>query len=512
MKGGVIEDLLETVYVPQTVQHMLSGYARAWKGRMLASSAVIKLMIEHRSGCLTGVSLRRLQDLHQLLIQGSCHPEVVLNTQTAVQLTQILQDLTHDLASESRTGKLWVNYVMHVQIMRLFIYAERTGDWDLHLYCVAQMIPVFHASAHLAYARSSRRYLDTMRNLPNIMRPDQYEHFTKNGYFTIRKSHRFWSGNFSDQTIEQVLMRQLKVSGGLAHGRGITASRQAKFVHVMPRCVPICNKQEEFCSTHSTTSEQHYDLRAATSNRDAEHFTAMYEWLRDHSPFVYAQIDGLVNISTGIVANSSANSDEASEIGKSIADKLTGQIYGEVKLKRSERAISMSAANNEVHVLGKEVDVNSSLLFMRVTCIIEEHKEMAGHLCYEFARRPPALFDSGLMRKTAKSVLGKLLKGVTDPETEPPRNAHYFVDGGCLLQTVVWPKTGDYGGVCDEYIAYIRRHFGYKVTCLFDGYKDPNSTKRIEQERIKNERQYCPKYCVQQHKKAIKAYTEGVLE
>ena len=31
----------------------------------------------------------------------------------------------------------------------------------------------------------------------------------------------------------------LKTLGGLAHGQGITDSTQTKWVHVMPRCIPI---------------------------------------------------------------------------------------------------------------------------------------------------------------------------------------------------------------------------------------------------------------------------------
>lgn len=152
-----------------------------------------------------------------------------------MQLMHILEDLAADFSSQSRTGKLWVNYLNQIQILRLFIYAERTGDWDLHLYCIAKMIPIFHASGHLAYARSARRYLDSMKKLPEIMRQDQFQKFTGRGYFTIRRSHRFWSGNFTDQTIEQVLMGQLKAPGGLAHGRGHRACTQAKFVHVIPQ-------------------------------------------------------------------------------------------------------------------------------------------------------------------------------------------------------------------------------------------------------------------------------------
>ena len=60
---------------------------------------------------------------------------------------------------------LWVKYLIHTQVMRLFIYAERTGDFDLHLYCVEKMTLICQAAAHIPYAKSTRSNLDTMRAL-----------------------------------------------------------------------------------------------------------------------------------------------------------------------------------------------------------------------------------------------------------------------------------------------------------------------------------------------------------
>ena len=52
-------------------------------------------------------------------------------------------------------------------LLLLFI---RTGNWDLHLYAVYEMIPILHAATHLAInAKSARLYLDTMTKLPEIM-------------------------------------------------------------------------------------------------------------------------------------------------------------------------------------------------------------------------------------------------------------------------------------------------------------------------------------------------------
>lgn len=161
----------------------------------------------------------------------------------------------------------------------------------------------------------------------------------------IRRSHRFWSGIFTDQTNEQVLMRNLKAPGGLAHGRGVTESMQAKFVHAIPRCIPICNALEDFCGVHSVSSDQHRDLRAATKAKDGEHCSDFYGWLSQHSPFQYPDVDGLVDLSTGIVADKSANAHKAYEMGLKVAESITGMTFSDVKLKSVDGVISIKAAS-----------------------------------------------------------------------------------------------------------------------------------------------------------------------
>ena len=102
-------------------------------------------------------------------------------------------------------------------------------------------------------------------------------------------------------------MRQLKAPGGLTHGRGLTPSTQAKFIHAIPRCISVYNVLEEFCNVHSKTTDQHTDLRSSTSSQDKSNFMLMYDWLNEHSPFGYPTTDGLVNIAKGIVAERIAN-------------------------------------------------------------------------------------------------------------------------------------------------------------------------------------------------------------
>lgn len=379
-----------------------------------------------------------------------------------------------------------------VRILLLFIRAERVGDWALHLFCIAKMIPVLHSGGHTAYAKSTRLYLDQMKELPKIMAKDQYEKYTACGYWTIRRSHRFWSGGFTDQTIEQVLMRMLKVRGGLAHGRGITTSTQAKFVHALPQTVPVCDSLESFCGLHSQTSDQHSDLRATTTTRDSRHFLTFCNYFTSHSPFAYGgdYRDCLVSISTGAVAPKCCNADSAVELGIQAAASLTGQNYSDVKLKRNDRIISIGAATNTATVRGQDVEVDPTLLFMRVTCVIQKPSDMEDYLKHEFSKQPPALFEKGVMRKNNKSALAKILKEPVVPVSgNSIENSYYVVDGGHLLQSVKWPDKCTYDDVCDNYVKHVLRNYGKDCTICFDGYTDLSmSTKVGEQNRrsVKN--------------------------
>ena len=87
------------------------------------------------------------------------------------------------------------------------------------------MIPYLHAAGHLNYARSGQVYLQDMLNLANSMAPDEKNRFTSRGFFTVRRSDKYWCDIWTDMTIEQVLMRSLKTTVGLTRGRGISFVR-----------------------------------------------------------------------------------------------------------------------------------------------------------------------------------------------------------------------------------------------------------------------------------------------
>ena len=122
------------------------------------------------------------------------------------------------------------------------------------------------------------------------------EVFTKylsEGYWIVRRTNRFWSGNFTDQTVEQVLMITIKSRGGLSHGRGVTLSTQSKVVNTITHIIPISVSLEVFSGINNT--RQYKNTR--------------------------------VCISTGTVAPKVANVDSAVELGEVADNVLIGYIH-----------------------------------------------------------------------------------------------------------------------------------------------------------------------------------------
>ena len=60
---------------------------------------------------------------------------------------------------EFRTAKPWLQYVKMIGILRMFIKAERIGDWNSHLQAVHKMLPYFAAVGHNLYTKSTYIYL-----------------------------------------------------------------------------------------------------------------------------------------------------------------------------------------------------------------------------------------------------------------------------------------------------------------------------------------------------------------
>ncbi len=191
MAGSGLHDTLETIYAEQAVTHILSGKAinRAVRGHILVDAALHSLLIEkafhfplplegshtdntedERDGQLSCTSSHeRMENAGKLFDALLSHECTVEN----VTIDQNLEIIKTELAEKREAQKrnrittLWIQYMRTVAILTKFIKAERTGNWNLHLQAVLDMLPYFAASGQNLYAKSSYLYLQSMLSLPS---------------------------------------------------------------------------------------------------------------------------------------------------------------------------------------------------------------------------------------------------------------------------------------------------------------------------------------------------------
>lgn len=144
-----------------------------------------------------------------------CSAEVLERIQSALSNKKETMHMT--------TAQLWLQYMDMIDILKNFIRAERTGNWRLHLQCVHDMLPYSAASGHRLYAKSAYVYLQMMTALPETY-PDVHKKFEE-GFHVVRRSNRYWAGLSTEIIIEQVLMRSVKIHGGLIRGKGFTETQ-----------------------------------------------------------------------------------------------------------------------------------------------------------------------------------------------------------------------------------------------------------------------------------------------
>lgn len=281
----------------------------------------------------------------------------------------------------------------------------------------------------------------------------------------------------------------LKSRGGITRGRGITPSNQAKIIHALPKTIPVCSALEQYCNVMCTTNEQHIDMRETSSQRDTDNIKLFFNFIKNHSPFAYVgeHISSLVSIATGVVAYQSVNCEKAEELGRLSANSIEGQNFADVKLKRKDNVISLAASHNSFEVRGKEVQVNPTLLFLRITCVIKDNSEMKEYMKYEFSKLPTNLFKDNQMRSNTKSDLANIMKRLVQPcSAFGLAFPFYVLDGGYLVRHYIWPsgyRNMTYSDLCDSIILYLREWYSENIVIVFDGYRNPLSIKLAVQKR-----------------------------
>jgi hypothetical protein len=427
-----------------------------------------------------------------------------------------IQLVKSSISCESRTSKLWILYSNYIETVRLYIRAERTSDWELHLHATGKMLNLFAATGHIHYAKSCRLYLQTMLELP-ITHPWLYEQFATRKLFTVRRSQIYWAGLWTDLTIEQVLMRSIKNRGGMTRGRGMTEQTRILWIYSMHQCASVHEAMATTTGAIHKTSEQHTEIGAARSTRDYNDLIKLYNWLCTNTPFKRDQ-PNLFSLSTGHTSDGtdSVNCDDAERIGFQIQQGLNHVTMIDAIIKRNQGIQTLQHLKKKITIDKEQVHIDSDILFTRLIVLTERSEKMADYFNYELSPEPTSLFKDSMMRKPNKSTLATYLIGnyekkkrtldstdachpskricgikeielsgdsleelLVKKKEQPINENKHVIDGGALLHRVSWKSNTTYRDVVSQYQSYVLHKYGTS-TIVFDGYN--SSTKDHEHE------------------------------
>ena len=484
MQGSGLSECLETIYGANAVTHMLSGkaFSQALRGHFLVEAALvsklIKPLVPKSSEVLDNVAeiadnvgnieylsvddeendgmemqqkkhmfdkefsiseqdFSEIECLYKSFTNGKADVEGVVNSEAMTNLSTMFQSYKDQLTTKSRTARLWIQYLDYINTIKVFIRAERSGNWHLHLIAAGRMLNLFAATAHINYAKSARLYLQMMLELPSKY-PDLYAKFVEEGYHTVRRKDRHWGGLWTDLVIEQAMMRSIKSRGGLTRGRGMSETARLSWIHSMHACADVHKSMTELTNLQHKTSEQHVELGVSRIQRDNNDFNKLFSWFNIYDPF---DIDepSLKSISSGLTAaeEDCINCDQTEEVGKSINEKLDNVIVSNASMKRKDQVRTLVSLKVGVRIENENVYVDPTLLFSRLLVLVEREENMMKYFSYELTPIPTSLFENGMMRKASKSNLAKAVTkdvSISSP-SEPPI---YVLDGGALLHKVKW--------------------------------------------------------------------------
>lgn len=240
---------------------------------------------------------------------------------------------------------------------------------------------------------------------------------------------------------------------------------------------------EDFSGVVFWTTDQHVDARKSRMERDNRDVKILQEMLELKNPFTNTS-SFVVSLGTGITGDETINCHMAKEVGETIIAELIGRQFINIKMKRSDSVRSLATITSTVKIKDKVVAIEPMVLYQRILLIKKDSDDLVDYFKYELAAYPLALFTTTGMRKAVKSALYEEFSTVD--EQELASTDCFVIDGGYLLHSVSWKKTGSltYLDVCNAYINYVQKNFKTeRKVVVFDGYDDPNSIKESEHQR-----------------------------
>jgi hypothetical protein len=326
-----------------------------------------------------------------------------------------------------KTAQFWIGYVEKVALVLRFQRATKENNFDLHLACLEDMIPLYFACDHHNYARYLVVHLINLLNLQST-HPGAEELLRNNG-FSVSRSQVPSSRNFVDITIEQTINRHAKCTGGIvgfsrnfwAYARWcITRHERAKYVELAFENASMLQSSD--CS--------HRDMQTHEIKQSEQSILRVLDAFEQYlNPFEVENPDNLFSLSSGRPLPKSAEEDllDVDDLGKTacktfIQDRFiekNKKFHEPIKrqklktFKSIQEKITVTSAQNRLVEIRAERNI-----FARVLLLSQEREiSLEKLMTYPLGPVPWALATAdGCPTKTVKSKLLHALevKGIVD--------------------------------------------------------------------------------------------------
>ena len=244
----------------------------------------------------------------------------------------------------------------------------------------------------------------------------------------------------------------------------------------------------------------HPDLTKSRSARDASDLSKFIEWFQCHNPFDGGQPE-LVSLTTGLSTSEGdgVNCDQTESVGSLIQRTMDNKCILDVKIPKKHHIKTLQHLEPSVEIDGEKIQVDRTILFMRCMAITKrmEIESPAPFFKHEMTNYPVSMFKDYFMRHAEKSELANILiEKKPNFVNEADSELITIVDGGWLLNKVMWSKNTTFEQVADQYKKYVYNHFGIASIVIFDGY-EMSTTKDHEHLRRNLGKKISPSVCIQ---------------
>ena len=435
---------------PSAVEQVLRGkhYNRALRCHRTVMEAMFRMKWQMYQEWLESKQVPADTNLLQSLSKLRSH--VSFDTISSLSLSpgfQKVASLYDEYCSQdvSPTATFWSSYIDMVTLLLQFIESSRQGDWDLHLACIRAMLPYMFAYDRVNYSRYMSYYWLSMITLKSFHPSADAD--LRAGECAVQRSNSLRQVPF-DLAIEQSVNRDTKMAGGI-----IGFSRKAGAVqrwvvnaHEKAEITSDCCKMAGVGSEAASTS--HHDTLPSRIRKDEVAVEAVLGTLETwQNPF--APTDGLVNISSGVVATDSVKKDllNAVDIGEEallafIRDRLQSSTIGFFEKIQSKNLATFSSMNKPAKKQDKSkvAQVDRALIARMLVVAQSRSMDMRYVLQFSLSPLPLALANAdGSLAKTNKAKMLTLLEAGIASVSTVPSKAVWVIDGMAVLQSITSP-------------------------------------------------------------------------